>query len=89
MIYLRGSAYDYDDWQIKYNLTGWNWTNCLYYFKKSEKQTNIKLSKQFHNYNGTWVISDAKRNLISQHVVKAFEEEMKLSFVADFNGDDY
>jgi hypothetical protein len=22
-------------------------------------------------------------------VVKAFEEEMKLSFVADFNGDDY
>ena len=73
MIYLRGSAYDYDQWEGYYNLTGWNWKSCLKYFKKSEKQSNPNLNSEFHNFNGSWVISDAKQHYISKLIVEAFE----------------
>ena len=36
MIYLRGSAYDYDEWSNKYNLSGWSYNDVLSFFKKSE-----------------------------------------------------
>ncbi|KAF8501338.1 alcohol oxidase [Hysterangium stoloniferum] len=35
MAYLRGSKADYDNWEALGN-PGWNWTNLLPYFKKSE-----------------------------------------------------
>lgn len=35
MVYLRGSSSDYDQWETRYNLTGWNWKNALKYFKKT------------------------------------------------------
>ena len=44
MIYLRGSAHDYNEWTSKYNLPGWSYKDVLPYLKKSEKQQDISKS---------------------------------------------
>jgi len=36
MVYVRGHAKDFDEWQEK-NATDWNYANCLPYFKKAEQ----------------------------------------------------
>ncbi|SJL85026.1 choline dehydrogenase [Vibrio palustris] len=36
MVYVRGHACDIDEWQ-EYGATGWNYANCLPYFKKAER----------------------------------------------------
>lgn len=91
MIYIRGSAYDYDKWEQKYNLTGWNFENLLKYFKRSERQLRDKdkINTEYHGFEGEWSISDAKQHPISQLVVKAFQEEWGLPYITDFNGDKY
>ena len=35
MVYVRGHAHDFDEWQQQ-GATGWNYSNCLPYFKKAE-----------------------------------------------------
>lgn len=35
MCYVRGHAYDYNRWE-KEGASGWNYANCLPYFKKAE-----------------------------------------------------
>ena len=39
MVYVRGHACDIDEWE-QYGATGWNYTNCLPYFKKAESWMN-------------------------------------------------
>jgi choline dehydrogenase len=89
MIYLRGSAYDYDNWSKKYNLTGWDYDTMLKYFKKSEKQVNKKLNKDFHGYEGEWVISDVKRHFLTELLAEAYNKVLGLPFKDDFNGERY
>jgi choline dehydrogenase len=36
MVYVRGNALDYDEWEA-HGAAGWNYQNCLPYFKKLEK----------------------------------------------------
>ncbi|TMW63318.1 hypothetical protein Poli38472_002259 [Pythium oligandrum] len=35
MLYMRGHAYDYDDWEAN-GAAGWSYADCLPYFRKSE-----------------------------------------------------
>ena len=35
MVYIRGHALDYDNWE-KLGAKGWNYQNCLPYFKKAQ-----------------------------------------------------
>ena len=35
MVYVRGNAHDYDEWE-SHGASGWNYQNCLPYFKKLE-----------------------------------------------------
>ena len=35
MVYMRGHAYDYDNWE-KQGAQGWSYADCLPYFKKSQ-----------------------------------------------------
>uniref|UniRef100_M4BWL6 Glucose-methanol-choline oxidoreductase N-terminal domain-containing protein n=1 Tax=Hyaloperonospora arabidopsidis (strain Emoy2) TaxID=559515 RepID=M4BWL6_HYAAE len=35
MVYVRGHAYDYDDWQES-GATGWSYADCLPYFRKAQ-----------------------------------------------------
>jgi choline dehydrogenase len=35
MVYIRGHAYDYDDWE-KNGAVGWSYADCLPYFRKAQ-----------------------------------------------------
>ncbi|KAJ0395923.1 hypothetical protein ATCC90586_000756 [Pythium insidiosum] len=35
MVYIRGHAYDYDDWEAS-GATGWSYADCLPYFRKAQ-----------------------------------------------------
>lgn len=43
MVYIRGHAYDYDNWE-KQGTKGWSYADCLPYFRKSQTH---ELGKQF------------------------------------------
>ena len=90
MIYIRGSAYDYDEWE-KMGFKGWGFDSMLKYFKKSERQlrSKEKINQDFHGFEGEWKISDAQRRSVSDNVIKAFSEEWNLPIADDFNGEKY
>lgn len=90
MIYLRGSAYDYDEWE-KMGFTGWNYENMLKYFKKSEKQVRNKemINEDYHGFNGEWMIGDTSHHPISQIIIDSFQRNWNLSRVNDFNEGHY
>jgi choline dehydrogenase len=87
MAYLRGSAYDYDEWE-KYG-EGWNFDECLKYFKKAERQqrSESEINKEFHNWTGPWKIGDVTNpHELTKLVIQAFNEELGLPLCNDFNG---
>ena len=43
MVYVRGHAYDYDNWETQ-GAKGWSYADCLPYFRKSQTH---ELGKQF------------------------------------------
>lgn len=59
MLYLRGNKKDYDDWEAMGN-TGWGYKEALYYFKKSEDNTNPYLAETpYHNTGGYLTVGEA------------------------------
>ncbi len=54
MIYIRGNAQDYDDW----NLPGWRYQDLLPYFKKLETATHY--NDKYHGHEGPIKISPAQ-----------------------------
>ncbi|XP_031636386.1 glucose dehydrogenase [FAD, quinone] [Contarinia nasturtii] len=59
MLYLRGHKKDYDDWEAMGN-TGWGYKEALYYFKKSEDNTNPYLaSTPYHSTGGYLTVGEA------------------------------
>ena len=49
MLYVRGQAHDYDDWEAAGN-RGWSWANVLPYFMRSEN--NARGPDQWHGTTG-------------------------------------
>ena len=91
MIYLRGSAYDYDGWNRDLNYTKWGYDQALHYFKKSENQQRdkSKINASFHGFEGEWKISDNNYiHPISRKIVEAIQES-GLPFESDFNSQKY
>lgn len=84
--YLRGTAYDYDTWE-KMGNKGWNFDECLKYFKKSESQLNRDLDPEFHSFDGPWKIGDVQNpHLLTKKIIEAFNKELGLPVSKDFNG---
>lgn len=54
MAYVRGNAFDYDDWKIP----GWSYVDVLPYFKKSEH--NVQFQDSFHGQGGELYVSHAE-----------------------------
>jgi choline dehydrogenase-like flavoprotein len=68
MIYTRGHARDYDEWE-KLGNPGWGWTQALHYFKKSERAHGDFVDMRFHSQNGEL---DVQRVPHQTPMVKAF-----------------
>ncbi|KXJ73582.1 hypothetical protein RP20_CCG015524 [Aedes albopictus] len=59
MLYLRGNKKDYDQWEQLGN-TGWGYKDALYYFKKSEDNTNPYLANTpYHSTGGYLTVGEA------------------------------
>lgn len=59
MLYLRGNKKDYDQWEALGN-PGWGYKDALYYFKKSEDNTNPYLTNTpYHSTGGYLTVGEA------------------------------
>ena len=58
MLYVRGSRYDYDEWERLGN-PGWGYRDVLAYFKKSEDQQNpfYARNREYHSTGGPLPVS--------------------------------
>ncbi len=83
MIYIRGSASDYDGWEQMGN-AGWSFRDVLPYFKKSEN--NERGASDFHGVGGPLCVSDLRYvNPLTRVFLKA-AGELGIGANADFNG---
>jgi choline dehydrogenase-like flavoprotein len=83
MIYIRGQAQDYDDWQAN-GCPGWGWQDVLPVFRRCE--TNVRLGGALHGQDGPLNVSDAgHRHALSRAFVRA-AVEAGVPATDDFNG---
>jgi len=52
MIYMRGSRYDYDTWETKYDLKNWNYDTVMPWFYRSGRCLDETKDKEYHNSLG-------------------------------------
>lgn len=86
-IYMRGSAYDYDEWE-KLGNKGWGWNDVLPYFRKSEGNLSKKDDK-YHSTKGPWKIADAEAPPIQNLMREAISDVLKIPFKDDLNNEDF
>ncbi|MCC0076563.1 MAG: GMC family oxidoreductase N-terminal domain-containing protein [Rhodobacter sp.] len=84
MIYMRGQARDYDDWEAEHGCTGWNYASVLKTFRKQER--NTRLGDAYHGQAGKLVVADPS----ARHPVAAAIIESAVAAgvprTEDFNG---
>ncbi len=84
MVYMRGSAADYDEWAALGN-RGWDYASVLPYFKRSED--NERGPSRFHGVGGPLAVSDSRsRNALAASFVEA-AVEAGLPANDDFNAE--
>lgn len=84
--YTRGSRYDYDEWE-RLGCRGWNFSNVLPYFKKSEDilVSDLRYSSH-HGRNGPMGVSDGRVSNLVEYYLKAGKE---IGYnIVDYNGED-
>ena len=83
MIYIRGHASDYDNWEAL-GAKGWGWKDVLPYFKKAE---NFEAgADEFHGVDGPLNVAKLRSpNPIAEHFLSA-ADQMQLPKTDDFNG---
>jgi choline dehydrogenase-like flavoprotein len=84
MVYMRGSAADYDEWAALGH-AGWDYASVLPYFKKAED--NERGESRFHGSGGPLAVSDSRsRNPLAAAFVEA-AVEYGLPANDDFNAE--
>lgn len=79
-LHHRGSAEDYNDW----NIPGWNANDVLPYFKASQKDVTGR-DPEFHGKDGAWVMDDVKyQNPLSKRFLDV-GQAAGMKFNDDFN----
>jgi choline dehydrogenase-like flavoprotein len=84
MIYMRGQAQDYDDWERNHGCAGWNYKAVLPTFCKQEK--NTRLNEPFHGQNGPLLVSDPEYKHPINSVIIEAAINAGLPSNNDFNG---
>lgn len=82
LVYIRGQAQDYDDWERAGN-PGWGFSDVLPYFMKSEG--NARGSDAFHNAGGPLGVSDVELHPTVEDFYQGMRE-MQVPANPDFNG---
>lgn len=86
MLYMRGQAQDYDDWESEHGCTGWGFKDLLPVYKKQEQ--NKQLDNEFHGTFGPLVVDGPS----APHPVSATIIDAAVSAgvkrTDDFNGAD-
>lgn len=83
MIYIRGQAQDYDEWQAS-GCPGWGWKDVLPVFRRCE--SNARLGGALHGQEGPLKVSDpTHRHALSQAFVEA-AVQAGVPQTDDFNG---
>ncbi|KAK5644056.1 hypothetical protein RI129_007901 [Pyrocoelia pectoralis] len=84
LMYIRGSAQDYDDWYLQGNL-GWYYGNVLRLFKKSEHFTLKNGDAGYHGYQGYLNVDSVSANSPQVDAFIAANKELGRNEV-DYNG---
>jgi choline dehydrogenase-like flavoprotein len=83
MVYIRGNAWDYDNWAAM-GCTGWAYADVLPYFKRAEH--NVRGGDAFHGAGGPlWVSEQVSPNAGSLDFVEA-GASLQIPRNDDFNG---
>ncbi len=85
MIYIRGNAWDYDNW-AELGCTGWSYEDVLPYFKRSEH--NVRGDDAFHGDDGPLWVSDQKYVNPGSFAFVEAAAQLQLPRNTDFNGAD-
>ena len=84
MIYIRGSAADYDKWAAD-GCDGWAYEDVLPYFKKSEANTDFSLDEAYHGRDGLLCVTDLKNPNPLDHSFVEAAGELQYRPCNDFN----
>ncbi len=82
MVYIRGNAWDYDNWAAM-GCDGWAYKDVLPYFKKAE--ANERGANDFHGAGGPLFVSDLISPNPASHSFVEAASEMQLRRNDDFN----
>jgi choline dehydrogenase len=84
MVYCRGTAHDYDDWENIYGCTGWAHHDVLPYFIHSER--NETLGAPNHGTDGyLWVSEHRYRHPLTMAYIRA-GQELGYPYITDMSG---
>lgn len=83
MIYIRGNAWDYDNWAAM-GCDGWSHADVLPYFRKSER--NVRGADDYHGGDGPLWVSDQVSPNPGIHQFIEAGRQLQIPVTDDFNG---
>lgn len=84
MIYMRGQAQDYDEWESEFGCKGWSYGDVLPVFRGQE--TNKRIHNEFHGTDGKLIVDDPSApHPVSARIIDA-AISAGLPRTDDFNG---
>lgn len=86
MVYVRGTASDYDRWATEEGCSGWSYKDVLPYFKLSE--CNERISDAYHGNSGPLNVADLRSDNPFQQIYLEAGRQAGFKINRDFNGAD-
>jgi len=84
MIYMRGQADDYDDWENLHGCDGWGYKDVLPVFVRQEK--NVHLGTPYHGQDGALVVASPEYKHPVNEIALDAALSAGLGWNDDFNG---
>lgn len=84
MIYMRGQAQDYEDWQVEHGCSGWEYKDVLPVYRSQER--NTRLDDTYHGTTGKLVVDDpSPPHPVAAQIIEA-AVQAGVPRTDDFNG---
>lgn len=85
MIYMRGQARDYDDWDDIHGCKGWRYEDVLPVYMRQEK--NMHLGAPYHGQDGQLVVANPEYKHPVNEIMLDAAQSAGLDWSDDFNGE--